>query len=120
VVGAVLWAGSRGGGGEAPLRVTSLAVTVTPSAGRCPSATFTFTGRVGTQGGAGEITAAWTRPDGTTEPAFQLPVGKGGGQATAVLTVAVTGSRPLRGSAVLRLLSPVTGQASSPRVAYTC
>jgi hypothetical protein len=111
---------TRDRGTPPPLEITSLAVTVTPAAGRCPSAHFTFTAVLRTNGSAGTVVGRWTQPNGTAQAPFALRVAKGQRTARAVLTVSVAGTQPLRGPAVLTLSGPGARRVASPPIDYLC
>jgi eukaryotic-like serine/threonine-protein kinase len=105
-----------------PLVVERVGVEVDPAdgVGTCPRATFTFSAAIETDGGAGDLRVAWTRPDGRDSEPAVIDVSEGRSTSTAVLTFEVTGELPLDGVAVLRVLEPTETSATSPPVAYRC
>jgi uncharacterized protein (DUF58 family) len=101
------------------LAVSSAAVTVTPSSGRCPAAEFAATARFATNNGSGRFRVQWTQPDGAVLPATEVAVSKGTG-TTTVLRFRITGERSLTGRVRIQVLSPNSALAVSPEISYRC
>jgi serine/threonine protein kinase len=102
-----------------PLAVSRVAVTVTPSSGRCPAAEFAATARFATNSGSGRLRVQWTQPDGAVLPATEVAVSKGTG-TTTVLRFRITGERSLTGRVRIQVLSPNPALAVSPEISYRC
>jgi hypothetical protein len=102
------------------LEVANLVVTSSPADGTCPSATFTYTAVVRTNGAGGLLTGQWTQPNGVQQAPFTIHVARGTSSAAAPLRFTVTGQRPFQGSAQFRLIRPTALTARSPQTSYTC
>ena len=107
-------------GSPPPLQVTGGSVTVDPTTGRCPRAVFELTAVLRTNGSEGTVTAAWRGLDGKTGAPVTLRAEEGRRTISTVLTVTVTGARPLDAAAVLEVRAPQVIRLISPSVRYIC
>jgi hypothetical protein len=103
-----------------PLAVSGVAVHASAGVSKCPRATWTFTADVTLNGSPGKLAVRWLRPDGRPTAQQTLTVASGERAARVELRFAVTGSRPLHGSATLQILAPTQRQASSAAISYIC
>ncbi len=104
------------------LAVLGATVSVAPpgGAGRCPGATFVFTGAIRTNGRPGALRLRWTQPDGTLSQVSTLPVPSDRFETRAVLRFSVAGSAVLRGAARLHILEPTRLEPPAVAVRYGC
>lgn len=103
------------------LEVSAVAVTATPTSGRCPEGTYRLVASLTTNGRPGTVRLRWVQPDGTVLSPSELRVPSGPRSATAALTLRITGQRPVRGPALVEVLAPGTPQrAASPVLSYRC
>ncbi len=100
------------------LAVTTLVVSADPASARCPGATVELVATVGTNGGPGSLSIAWTLPDGSRGPVQAFTVADGQREVVATLTVSLTGSRPVDGDAGA-VVSPSGLRATTP-LTYRC
>jgi hypothetical protein len=113
------------GGSDPPpqgIAVRDISVRVAPSSGRgqCPSAQFDFVGRIVTNGAAGQITASWLLPGGQRVTAQPVDVAAGRRAVRVGVHFPVTGQRPLRGHATLRVEAGTVLTARSSEISYSC
>jgi serine/threonine-protein kinase len=112
-----------GGSDPRPQRIAvrDVTVQVTPSSGRgrCPSAQFDFVGRIVTNGGAGQLTASWELPGGQRVAARPVDVAAGRRAVRVGVHFPVTGQRPLRGQATLRVEAGTVVTAHSSQIHYS-
>jgi len=124
VVGAawVLISSHLGAEAGTSLEVESASVEIPPEDTQlsCPEATFTFTGRLRSNGQAGTIRMKWTGPDGVTQPPISVQVDAGSTEVQTVLRFVVSGTSELTGSATLQVLVPSSLTATGPGVVYSC
>jgi hypothetical protein len=104
------------------LAVESVQSTLDPSdgAGSCPSASYTVSATVTTNGGPGTLQFAWELPDGRTSAARSVDVVQGQRRVDLSLDFELTGPTALAGSPVLVLTAPAEQRVDAPPVAYTC
>jgi hypothetical protein len=104
------------------IAVRDVTVRVTPSSGRgqCPSAQFDFVGRIVTNGAAGHITASWLLPGGKRVAAQAVDVAAGRRAVRVGVHFPVTGQRPLRGQATLRVEADTVVTGRSSEIHYSC
>ena len=100
------------------LAVTAVSMTADPAAVRCPRATVDLVATIGTNGGEGSLSVAWTLPDGADGPDQSFAVADGQQEVVAKLTITLTGSNPIDGEAAA-VVTPSGLRASSP-VTYRC
>ncbi|MFN2466145.1 MAG: serine/threonine protein kinase, partial [Candidatus Dormibacteria bacterium] len=108
--------------GVAPaVAVTAVEAAANPPVGHCPSATFVFTGRIHTNGGAGNITYQWIQPDGTPATPTDQQVEKGSGIITVTLQFTYHGQGSADGNqAQLKVLKPSAIDSNPAPVQYRC
>lgn len=121
VAGAVYAVGDHDSPTKAPLALTGITVSSDPPSGRisCPDNAITFTAEIATNAKAGTVRFQWTQPDGEKQAVSEVAVGAGQDTVEARLRVTVKGSRPLKGDAVITVLSPTALTARSG-LRYTC
>ena len=102
------------------LAVTAVAVSVTPTFGHCPSATYTFSATISTNGGAGNVVYQWYEPDGSTSAPTTVAVASAVSTATAKLQFTFNGSAPATASAFLQVLQPNAMTSSPAPIQYAC
>ena len=105
---------------DTPLSVRDVRVTVSPSAGACPRATFTFSASIVGNGGSGGVRVRWVRPDGERTAIQTLRVAGDRTPAHADLRFTVKGETATEVVAKLEVLSPEPASASSPPARYSC
>lgn len=105
-----------------PLALGRITSTVAPAHGRgqCPSAQFEFTARLQTNGQPGDVRLQWLRPDRRLTDPVTLRAGESQRTLNAVLRFDVTGTRPLEGPAVLRVLAPERREVTTNPISYAC
>lgn len=117
---AALVAVLRSGHDSAPaLAVRSVSVTASPK-GSCPSAVYAFVAVIRTNGSGGTLDVQWTRPDGRVTGVQRLSSRSGQTRVDAGLRFTVTGTRALRGPAVVHVVSSTTVDATSASIDYRC
>ena len=104
------------------IAVSDVIVHVTPSSGRgrCPGAQFDFVGRIVTNGAAGQVTTSWLLPGGQRVAAERVDVEAGRRAVSVGVHFPVTGERPLRGYATLRVEADTARTARSSEIRYSC
>ena len=100
------------------LAVTSVAVVADPAAARCPRATVELIATIGTNGGGGTLSVAWTLPDGNVGPEQSFAVADGQREVVATLVTTFTGSKPVDGD-VVAVVRPSGLRGATP-VSYRC
>jgi hypothetical protein len=116
----ILWALRQGeDAAGSPVEAVRVEVSVDHEVGRCPRADFRFTGVVHTNGGSGRLTVQWTRPDGESVGERTFALSESQRELTVELDFSVSGPRPLRGAAELRVLEE-DGPRDAAAIRYTC
>lgn len=100
------------------LAVTSIALTADPPAARCPRTRVELVATIGTNGGEGSLSVAWTLPDGSVGPEQSFAVVEGQREVKATLLTTFSGSKPMDGDAVA-VVRPSGLRAATP-VSYRC
>lgn len=106
---------------QGSLKVDKVGISVRPATATigCPGGTFSFRGSIDTRGGKGSVTYQWTRPNGTSEPARTVAVGKGRHTTPTTLSFTASGAAVFKGVATLHVLKPVTKSAAQ-KFTYAC
>ena len=114
-----LWVG--GSNPTTPLVVRSVTLGVTPASatGHCPTASFTFSAHIGTNG-SGALRFFWIRPDGVTTPAETVNVPANSTAVVETLAFTYTGAVAGSGSATLRVIDPSTLASPPVSIRYLC
>jgi hypothetical protein len=103
-----------------PASIRDVRITVSPSGGACPRATFTFSASIVGNGGSGGVRVRWVRPDGERTPVQALRVAGSRTPTHAELQFTVKGETATEVVAKLEILSPEPVSASSPPAHYSC
>jgi hypothetical protein len=103
-----------------PLAIKSARVTVDQASGHCPSSSYSFTGRVISNGAGGRITYQWLKPDGTTTNTASANIPGGDKEWTARLLFTFQGQGQASGDAILRVVTPTQVKSPPARIDYQC
>jgi predicted Ser/Thr protein kinase len=108
----------------APVAVTAASAKITTGTsaeGHCPSANFSFTGTIQTNGESGEITYQWVQPDGTLAAPAVQPMSKGQTSADVSLQFTYKGNGDATGDKTqLKVLKPSAVDSNVVPVQYRC
>ncbi len=119
IAGAAFFLISRSSGPA--VAVTAVTAAAAPPVGHCPSATFLFTGKIQTNGGAGTITYQWIQPDGSPAAPTEQTVEKSSGLVTVTLQFTYHGNGSADGNkAQLKVLKPAPVDSNTAPVQYRC
>ena len=107
---------------HAPLGVESVSVATRPDPPRatCPHGEFDFVATIRTNGSAGTVELQWTRPDGRLSGVQKVTVPAGRKSIRVGLRFDVSGTNPLRGTAIVHIISPAKADGASDRIDYSC
>jgi eukaryotic-like serine/threonine-protein kinase len=106
--------------GPPPVAVMGAEAVVSPQVGHCPSATYVFTGRIFTKGGAGNITYQWVQPDGLLGQETVQNVTSGQTIVSVRLQFTFKGNGSTMGAAHLKVLKPSALESTPASVQYLC
>lgn len=107
-------------GSSTLLRISKVSVTVSPTTGHCPSATYLFTARVEANGQSGPVSYRWTKPLGGDTETATASIPSGQKEATATLEFKFQGQGATEGDAVLHILSPTDIKSAPAHIVYQC
>ena len=104
-----------------PLEIRSVRLSTDPDPARltCPDTELSLVAVFGTNGEAGEFSIRWTGPDGSRLAERALRAAPGQRSVEARLEVTFSGSRTLRGDAVVEVVGEGSLRAGRP-VVYRC